>query len=112
MLDPSTRRVYGLTYRVGHHVPGLSRILTDVLHDAARPLLLQWAQSDASDAAGAMAGQGEGGGGDGGWAVGRPSFGGPIKSLLVVGRPGLGKTTMIRWACKGKGGRGSGSGYQ
>ncbi len=75
--------MYGLTYRVGRHVPGLSRIFADVLHAAAGPLQQQ---------SGRHRPQGD----VDGWGGGGP--GGQIGSLLLLGRPGLGKTTLLRQA--------------
>ena len=159
MVDPGGQ-VYGLTYRVGRHVPGISCIFSDVLHNASSLLLAdagQGAHPSSSSLVSSVVscsprlwllqlpgrgwrgGAGRGFSGSrseggrehrllhgrglsvtllwrahahhfrrptpapcpslpegGSWASGEPGDA-PIKSVLVLGRPGLGKTTLIRW---------------
>jgi hypothetical protein len=58
----NTGTVSGLTYRVGRHVPGVGRLLLDVLASLKASL----------------------------------TAGGRTESLLMLGRPGTGKTTLLR----------------
>ncbi|KAL4443459.1 hypothetical protein ABPG75_011196 [Micractinium tetrahymenae] len=60
--------IYGLTYRVGRHVPGVGRLILDILH----------ALSQGHDAAG------------------HEVQGAVSPSLLLLGGPGTGKTTLLR----------------
>jgi stage III sporulation protein SpoIIIAA len=53
--------ICGLTYRIGRHIPGVGRLILDVLAYMKRSL-----------------------------SHGRP------QSLLLLGRPGVGKTTLLR----------------
>ncbi|GLC60193.1 hypothetical protein PLESTB_001583700 [Pleodorina starrii] len=89
MFDPADGSVYGLTYRMGRHVPGVAELLRDVVTDLAGR---GRGSSRRGQARGALPGQphGAGGGGGGGPAVHLSG------SLLLVGRPGSGKTTLLR----------------
>ncbi|KAG2447382.1 hypothetical protein HYH02_007710 [Chlamydomonas schloesseri] len=83
-------RIYGLTYRVGRHTPGDALLLADLLAGLATGEHRVVATPADAAAAGASAGAAA--------ADGRPVMR-PLEmpgSLLLVGRPGSGKTTVLR----------------
>ncbi|KAG2434259.1 hypothetical protein HXX76_007984 [Chlamydomonas incerta] len=85
-------RVYGLTYRVGRHTRGDALLLADMLAGLATGEHRVVAAAPA-----AAAGGGGGGGADG--VEGPAATLQPLEaagSLLLVGRPGSGKTTVLR----------------
>ncbi|KXZ43755.1 hypothetical protein GPECTOR_81g205 [Gonium pectorale] len=74
LVHPYDGSVYGLTYRVGRHLPGLAGAVQDVLTDLA-------GRARAAREVGYEAG------------ASRRELAG---SLLLLGRPGSGKTTLLR----------------
>ena len=80
--------VLGLTYRIGRHVPGVAALISDILASLS-------VRSPGAAAAAGIAAAGPGGGGGGsGTAPADDRLGTP--SLLLLGPPGVGKTTLLR----------------
>lgn len=102
------RSVVGLTYRVGHHVDGAAAPLGDILAHAAavhrgraagKCFTPPRSAANASGAGGVLSARAAlaaalGGDGGSGSAAGAGLGGSP--SILLLGRPGAGKTTVLR----------------
>ena len=81
-IEASDGRITGLTVRIGRHVPSAAWPLTDVLTMIRRDSKHQRTDAEVTATASAAVNSGSG--------IGMPS------SVLVLGGPGTGKTTLLR----------------